>query len=234
MSHFRTSLTVRQLFDYETWTYTYLLWDEVSKEAAIIDSVLEQKERDLMLIQQLGLTLKYSMDTHIHADHITANGPLRQETGCDIVLHSNSCSACATILAKDCDVFMLGDQSITVWHTPGHTNNDISFVIDGAVFSGDTMLIRDCGRTDFQLGDTQAMYHSLHRLLALPDNTIVYPGHDYKGFTSSSISEEKRFNTRVGNGKSYDDFKYMIDNLNLPTPRRIDVSVRGNMACGIV
>jgi glyoxylase-like metal-dependent hydrolase (beta-lactamase superfamily II) len=234
MSHGQKNLTIHQLFDYETWTYTYLLWDEQTKEAAIIDSVLEQKDRDLKLIQQLGLTLKYSMDTHIHADHITANGPLRQATGCEIVLHSNSCSACATILAKDGDILMLGDQSITVWHTPGHTNNDISFVIDGAVFTGDTMLIRDCGRTDFQLGDTQAMYHSLHRLLALPDNTIVYPGHDYKGFTSSSIGEEKQFNTRVGNGKSYGDFKYMMDNLNLPNPRRIDVSVPGNMACGMV
>jgi glyoxylase-like metal-dependent hydrolase (beta-lactamase superfamily II) len=137
-------------------------------------------------------------------------------------------------LAKDGDILMLGDKIITIWHTPGHTNNDISFVIDGAVFTGDTMLIRDCGRTDFQLGDTQAMYHSLHRLLALPDNTIVYPGHDYKGFTSSSIGEEKQFNTRVGNGKSYGDFKYMMDNLNLPNPRRIDVSVPGNMACGMV
>ncbi len=234
MSHGQTNLNIRQLFDYETWTYTYLLWDDVTNEAAIIDSVLEQKERDLTLIQQLGLTLKYSMDTHIHADHITANGPLRQATGCDIVLHEHSCSACASILAKDGDVFMLGDNSITIWHTPGHTNNDISYVIDGAVFSGDTMLIRDCGRTDFQLGDTKAMYNSLHRLLALPDNTIVYPGHDYKGFTSSSIGEEKQFNTRVGNGKSYDDFKHMMDNLNLPNPRRIDVSVPGNMACGMI
>lgn len=234
MAHFRTSLTVRQLFDYETWTYTYLVWDEASKEAAIIDSVLEQKSRDLTLIQQLGLTLKYSMDTHIHADHITANGPLRQATGCEIVLHSNSCSACATILANDGDILMLGNKIITIWHTPGHTNNDISFVIDGAVFTGDTMLIRDCGRTDFQMGDTQAMYASLHRLLSLADDTHVFPGHDYKGFTSSTIGEEKRFNSRVGNHKSYDDFKEMMDNLNLPNPRRIDVSVPGNMACGML
>jgi glyoxylase-like metal-dependent hydrolase (beta-lactamase superfamily II) len=234
MSHFRTSLSLRQLFDYETWTYTYLVWDEISKEAAIIDSVLERKERDLSLIKQLNLTLKYSMDTHIHADHITANGPLRQATGCDIILHRNSCSTCATILADDGDVFMLGDKTITILHTPGHTDNDISYLIDGAVFSGDTMLVCDCGRTDFQLGNTQAMYHSLHRLLALPDNTIVYPGHDYKGFTSSTIKEEKQFNIRVANNKSFAEFKEMMDNLNLPNPKRIAVAVPGNMACGMI
>jgi glyoxylase-like metal-dependent hydrolase (beta-lactamase superfamily II) len=234
MSHFHTSLTVRQLFDYETWTYTYLIWDEVSKEAAIIDSVLEQKNRDLALIQQLGLTLKYCMDTHVHADHITASGPIRAVTGAKIVLHSKSCSACADILANDGDIFTLGDKSITIWHTPGHTNNDISYLIDGAVFTGDTMLIRDCGRTDFQMGDTKAMFDSLHRLLALPETTRVFPGHDYKGFTSSTIAEEKAFNNRVANNNSYAEFKEMMDNLNLPNPKRISVAVPGNMACGMV
>jgi glyoxylase-like metal-dependent hydrolase (beta-lactamase superfamily II) len=129
---------------------------------------------------------------------------------------------------------MLGDKTITILHTPGHTDNDISYLIDGAVFSGDTMLVCDCGRTDFQLGNTQAMYHSLHRLLALPDNTIVYPGHDYKGFTSSTIKEEKQFNIRVANNKSFAEFKEMMDNLNLPNPKRIAVAVPGNMACGMI
>lgn len=234
MSHFRTSLQVRQLFDYDTWTYTYLLWDDATREAAIIDSVLEQKERDLSLIRELGLTLKYSMDTHIHADHITAGGPIRAATGCKILLHRNSGADCADILADEGDVVMLGDQPIHILHTPGHTNNDISYRIDGAVLTGDTLFVRDCGRTDFQLGDTAKMYQSLHKLFALPEDTLVLPGHDYKGHTVSTIGEEKRFNTRAGANKPFEDFQRIMDNLNLPNPKRLHIAVPGNMVCGNV
>ena len=122
---------------------------------------------------------------------------------------------------------------ITVWHTPGHTNNDITYVIDGAAFTGDTLFVRDCGRTDFQLGSTQAMYASLHRLFNdLPDETRVFPAHDYQGFTQSTIGEEKKFNVRIGNNRSYEEFETIMDNLNLPRPRLIDISVPGNLKCG--
>jgi Zn-dependent hydrolases, including glyoxylases len=136
-------MKIRQLFDYDTWTYTYLLWDEATKEAAIIDTVLEQVERDMQHIEELGLNVKYLLETHIHADHITAAGPLRKRTGAQIVVHKNSGSECADILAVEGDVFKLGEQEIRVLHTPGHTNTDITYLIDGAAFTGDTLLVRD-------------------------------------------------------------------------------------------
>ncbi|QCU90364.1 MBL fold metallo-hydrolase [Thiomicrorhabdus sediminis] len=227
-------MKIRQLFDYDTWTYTYLLWDETSKEAAIIDSVKEQVERDMQHIKELGLNLKYALETHIHADHITAAGPIRERTGAKIVVHKNSESQCADILAVEGDEFKLGEQTIKVLHTPGHTNNDITYLIDGAAFTGDTLLVRDCGRTDFQLGSNEAMYHSLtEKLFKLAEDTMVFPAHDYKGFSQSTIGEEKQFNNRVGNAKSYQDFSTIMDNLNLPRPKRIDIAVPGNMQCGL-
>ena len=195
MALFHTALKVRQLFDYDTWTYTYLVWDERTKEAAIIDSVREQKDRDLQLIKELGLSLKYCMETHVHADHITASGPIREATGSKIVLHKNSHVACADHLAVEGDIFRLGDQGIEILHTPGHTDNDITFRIDGALFTGDTMLVRDCGRT---------------------------------------IGEERAYNVRVANERSFNEFKEMMDNLNLPNPKRIHISVPGNQKCGMV
>lgn len=226
-------MKIRQLFDYDTWTYTYILWDEETKESAIIDTVHEQVERDLQHINELGLTVKYLLETHIHADHITGAGPIRKATGGKIVVHKNSGSECADILADEGDTFKLGEQVITVWHTPGHTNNDITYVIDGAAFTGDTLLVRDCGRTDFQLGSNEAMYASLQRLFHdLPEDTQIFPAHDYKGFTQSSIGEEKRFNVRVGNNRPYEDFEAIMNNLNLPNPRRIDIAVPGNLKCG--
>lgn len=227
-------MKIRQLFDYDTWTYTYLIWDESTKQAAIIDSVAEQVERDLQHIEELGLSLKYALETHIHADHITAAGPIRQRTGAQIVIHKNSGSECADILAEEGDVFSLGEQPIKVLHTPGHTNNDITYLIDGAAFTGDTLMVRDCGRTDFQLGSNKNMYHSLtEKLFKLPEDTMVFPAHDYKGFSQSTIGEEKQFNNRVGQNKSYQDFSTIMDNMNLPNPKRIDIAVPGNMQCGL-
>ncbi|WP_127470955.1 MBL fold metallo-hydrolase [Thiomicrorhabdus aquaedulcis] len=226
-------MKIRQLFDYDTWTYTYLVWDEITKEAAVIDSVLEKVERDIEHIQQLGLNVKYLLETHIHADHITGAGPIRKHTHAQIVVHKNSGSQCADILAVDGDVFKLGEQHINVLHTPGHTNNDITYLIDGAAFTGDTLLVRDCGRTDFQLGSNESMYHSLtQKLFTLPDDTVVFPAHDYKGFSQSTIGEEKQFNNRVGQNKAFQDFATIMDGLNLPNPKRIAVSVPGNMQCG--
>lgn len=226
-------MKIRQLFDYDTWTYTYLLWDESTMEAAVIDSVIEQVDRDMQHIEELGLKVKFLLETHIHADHITGAGPLRKKTGAEIVVHKNSGSECADILAEEGDTFTIGNQVITVMHTPGHTNNDITYRIDGAVFTGDTLLVRDCGRTDFQLGSNEDMYHSLtQRLFTLPEDTMVFPAHDYKGFTQSTIGEEKSFNVRAGSGKSFEDFSTIMDNLNLPNPKRIDISVPGNLKCG--
>ncbi|MBD3612902.1 MAG: MBL fold metallo-hydrolase [Hydrogenovibrio crunogenus] len=226
-------MKIRQLFDYDTWTYTYLLWDETTKEAAVIDSVLEKVDRDEQHIKELGLNVKYLLETHIHADHITGAGPLRKRMGGQLVVHKNSGSECADILAVDGDVFKLGDQEIHVLHTPGHTNNDITYQIEGAVFTGDTLMVRDCGRTDFQLGDNKAMYHSLTEILfKLPEDTMVFPAHDYKGFSQSTIGEEKQFNNRAGSNKSYEDFSTIMDSLNLPNPKRIDIAVPGNMKCG--
>ena len=228
-------MNIRQLFDYDTWTYTYLIWDEKTKEAAIIDTVLEQVERDFEHITQLGLTIKYLLETHVHADHITGAGSLREKTGAKIVIHKNSGSKCADILTSEGDTFKLGEQEIRVLHTPGHTDNDSTYLIDGVAFTGDALLVRDCGRTDFQLGSNQALYHSItQKLFTLPDDTVVFPAHDYKGLTQSTIAEEKAFNTRIGAQKSFKDFATIMDNLNLPNPKRIHIAVPGNLKCGNV
>lgn len=228
-------MKIRQLFDYDTWSYSYLIWNEASKEAALIDSVHEQVDRDIQHIEELGLDVKFLLETHIHADHITGAGPIRLHTGAKIVLHEKSHSECADILAVEGDVFKLGEEEIHVLHTPGHTDNDITYLIEGAAFTGDTLFVRDCGRTDFQLGSNEQMYHSLtEKLFTLPEDTLVFPAHDYKGFTQSTIGEEKSFNARVGEGKTYQDFCTIMDNLNLPSPKRLDISVPGNLKCGLV
>lgn len=228
-------MNIRQLFDSETSSYSYLIWDSKTLEAALIDSVLEQVDRDIKLIEELGLQLKYLLETHIHADHITGAGRIRKALGGQLVVHKNANIDCADILAEEGDQFYLGQEVIKVLHTPGHTNTDISYVVDQAVFTGDTLFIRDCGRTDFQLGDNQKMYDSLNnKLFQLPESLVVFPAHDYKGFTSSTIGEEKRFNQRVGAGRGLEAFTEIMDNLNLPQPKRIDIAVPGNLKCGEV
>ncbi len=226
-------MIIKQLFDTGTCTYSYLLIDEVGKEAAIIDSVKEQTQRDIDYIRSLDVTLKYSFETHIHADHVTGGGTLREAFAVKTVVHENSNSDCADILTKEGDVFYLGDQEITVLFTPGHTNTCISYLIDGFVFTGDALLIRACGRTDFQAGDAATLYDSItQKLFTLPDSTIVYPGHDYAGFTSTTIDEEKRLNPRLGGNKSKAEFVEIMDSMDLPNPRYMSVAIPGNLACG--
>jgi glyoxylase-like metal-dependent hydrolase (beta-lactamase superfamily II) len=226
-------MQIRQLFDQATWTYTYLLWDEDSKEAAIIDSVKEQFERDVKYINDLGLTLKYSLETHVHADHVTASGQLREKFGCKTAVHADGGAKCADIQIEEGMTFQLGEQTISALHTPGHTNGDVSYVIPGYVFTGDALLIKACGRTDFQQGDSSTLWHSItDKLFTLPDDTIVYPGHDYAGFGFSSIGEEKALNPRLAN-KSKEEFMHIMDTMDLPKPKRIDVAVPGNMQCGL-
>ena len=226
-------MNIRQLFDQESGTYSYLIWDQVSGEAAIIDSVREQFERDSHLIIELGLTLKYTLESHVHADHVTASGLLRDEFGATVVLHKNSESSCADLLVDDGDQIQLGEQTVEMIHTPGHTNTDITFKIDGVLFTGDTLLIRGCGRTDFQSGSADALYSSItERLFILDDDTVVYPGHDYTGMTVSSIGEERRLNPRLAN-TSREEFIAIMDGLVLEPPKRIKESVPGNLACGL-
>jgi sulfur dioxygenase len=225
----------RQLFDKDTWTYTYIIWDEETREAAIIDSVKEQFERDSKYVKALGLQLKFALETHVHADHITASGQLRNEFGCQVGVSEHGGTHCADIQVTDGQIFALGEQELKAIQTPGHTDGDVSYLIEGAVFSGDALLIRACGRTDFQQGDSATLYNSItEKLFTLPDDTIVYPGHDYNGFTTSSIGEEKALNPRLANNKPKEEFMQIMDTLDIPKPRRIDEAVPGNLVCGLV
>ncbi len=225
---------VRQLFDRETSTYTYLIADEATSEAAIIDPVKEQLQRDVLLIKQLGFNLKYVLETHVHADHITSSGKLRDEFSAEVVLHENSGAECADLLIKDNDILKLGAIEIKALHTPGHTNADLSFAAEDYVFTGDALLVRDCGRTDFQAGSSVTLYNSINdKIFSLDEKTTIYPGHDYYGFTASTVKEEKQFNNRLGNGKTEDEFVEIMANLDLALPKKIKESVPGNMACGL-
>lgn len=225
----------RQLFDKDTSTYTYLIADEKTKEAALIDSVREQVDRDVKVLEDLGLTLKYAIETHVHADHVTGAGSLRQVLpSTKVVVHAASEADCADILINDGDVLKVGDVEIKALYTPGHTNTCTSYQVGDMLFTGDTLLIGGCGRTDFQAGDAAQLYDSIHgKLFSQPDSTKVYPGHDYNGLTMSTIGEEKANNPRLGNNKSKADFVAIMDGLNLDMPKRIKESVPGNMKCGL-
>lgn len=221
----------RQLFDASTSTYTYLVGDEGSRKALLIDPVREQVERDLKLLADLDLQLEYVLDTHVHADHITGAGALRHQTGARTVGAAKG-AACADVHVSHDDVLRLGDLEIRVLGTPGHTDDSVSYLIDDRVFTGDALLIRGCGRTDFQNGDAATLYASVNDVLfSLPDETWVYPGHDYRGFQVSTIGEEKRSNPRFA-GKSVRQFVQLMNNLNLPHPQRIAEAVPANRVCG--
>lgn len=222
---------MRQLFDAESSTYTYLLADEVTREAVLIDPVREQVERDVKWLGELGLKLKYVLETHVHADHVTGAALLRARTGAKTVASSRKV-ACADIHGQHGDEFHIGATAIRLLATPGHTDDSVSFVVGSMVFTGDALFIRGTGRTDFQNGDAAALYESITQVLfQLPDDTIVYPGHDYKGQTSSTIGEEKRLNPRLS-GKSRDEFIHIMNHLNLPNPKKIAEAVPANLACG--
>jgi glyoxylase-like metal-dependent hydrolase (beta-lactamase superfamily II) len=226
-------MLVRQLFDLESSTYTYLVADPARGVAALIDPVREQVERDLALVRELGLTLTHVLETHVHADHVTAAALLRERTGATTCA-SAAGAPCADVHLRDRDVIRVGDVVIEALATPGHTDDSMSFRIPGAVFTGDALLIRGCGRTDFQNGNAAQLYDSLTRVLfALPDDTLVYPAHDYRGQTCSTIGEEKRVNPRVA-GKTVDEFVAIMSNLGLPPPKKLMEAVPANRACGAV
>ncbi len=222
----------RQLFDEATWTYTYLLASGKGREAVIIDPVIEHTDMYLTLIDQLGIKLVRAMDTHVHADHITALGSLREKTHCITNLGEQTDAECVSETFKDGDVINVDGIKIKTIHTPGHTNDSYSFVMDDRVFTGDTLLIRGSGRTDFQAGSPEDSWDSITgKLFTLPEETLVYPGHDYKGWTVSSIGEEKHFNPRLA-GKTREEYIEIMNNLNLPDPKLMDIAVPANLKCG--
>lgn len=224
-----------QLFEHESSTYTYLIADPISREAAIIDPVIETLERDLKLIEELGLTLKYILDTHIHADHITAAGEIRKRTGAKSAVSNQAKVDCVDIpLIHEQELF-LGKLKIRALATPGHTDSCMSFLFDDRIFTGDALLIRGSGRTDFQQGSSDKLYDSVHNhLFTLPEETKVYPAHDYRGQTSSSIDLEKKFNPRLGFKKTKEEFIKTMSELKLANPKKIHEAVPANLACGIL
>ncbi len=227
------SLALMQLFDAESSTYTYLLRDEASGEAALIDPVDTQAERDLALLKREGLTLRYTLETHAHADHITSAGSLRKLTGAQAVAPAGCNIGPADIQVLDGELLRLGGEQIRVIHTPGHTAGSASYLWRDNLFTGDSLLIMGCGRTDFQGGDAGALYDSItQKLFTLPDETKVWPGHDYRGFTVSTIGREKAHNPRLA-GRSRDEFIALMGKLNLPKPRLIEVAVPANQRLGI-
>ena len=224
-----------QLFEAESSTYTYIIADKKSKEAAIIDPVISTVDRDLKLIDELGLRLMYVLDTHVHADHITAASEIRKRTQAKTAVSQDAGVTCVDIPLEDNQELTLGDKKITVLATPGHTNTCMSFYFEGMVFTGDALLIRGTGRTDFQQGSAEKLYESIHeKIFTLPDETKVYPGHDYRGQTVSTVELEKKFNPRLGHGRSKEDFKKIMSELKLDNPKKIHEAVPANLACGQV
>ena len=226
-------LQIRQLFDPESSTFTYLLIDSQLKEAVIVDPVDEQVERDLKLIEELKLKLRYVLETHVHADHVTSSSVLRERTGAKVAVSAESGVEGADILVDDGQEFNFGDYQVRAIKTPGHTEACMTFECDGNLFTGDTLLVRKCGRTDFQGGSAKKLFHSVReRLFRLPDHYVVYPGHDYSGFTSSTIGEEKKYNARLALEISEDEFIKTMENLNLNKPAKIDQALPRNLLCG--
>lgn len=223
-----------QLFELESSTYTYLLADEQTKEAVLIDSVIETAERDYKLISELGLNLKYLVDTHIHADHITGAGTLKGKTGAQTAVSAGAQVNCCDISLKDGDELKFGRYTLKAMMTPGHTNSCMTFYCEGMLFTGDVLLIRGTGRTDFQQGDAKKMYQSItEKIFTYPDETRIYPAHDYKGMMYTTVGLEKKFNPRIGNNKTMDEFVKIMSELKLANPKKIDIAVPANLQCGL-
>lgn len=223
----------KQLFDPATWTYTYLIADDKTKEAAFIDPVNTHLDTYLQLLKENGLKLIYSFETHVHADHITASGLLRQHTGAKTCVSKFGGAKLVDIEIADGDVFMLGDEKIKAIPTPGHTPGCTSFLWRDRLFTGDSLFISGCGRTDFQGGDAGSLYDAItQRLFTLPGETLVYPGHDYQMRWVSCIEQERTTNPRLA-GKTREQFIEIMNNLNLPAPRLIDQAVPANRYCGL-
>ncbi|MBK1643962.1 Zn-dependent hydrolase [Thiocapsa imhoffii] len=224
----------RQLFEPVSSTYTYLLGCEETGDAILIDPVLPTWQRDLELVNQLGLTLRFTLDTHIHADHITSARALKREAGSRIAHPAVDALTCTDVPIAEGTPFAVGTLRIEPLFTPGHTDGHHAYRIGNQVLTGDALLIDACGRTDFLSGDATALYHSvMGKLFTLPDETLVYPGHDYEGRWISSIAQEKTRNPRLGGQRSLASFVELMDGLDLAYPKFIDYAVPGNRECGV-
>lgn len=224
----------RQLFDDETSTYTYLVADEATGDAALVDPVFEHVDDYLALLTELGLKLRWVLDTHVHADHVTGAGLLRERTGARTVVGEGANIACADVHARHGQVFEVGGITLEARLTPGHTNADVVYVMSDRVFTGDTLFVGGCGRTDFQHGDAGRLYDGLHaNVFSLPGDTLVYPGHDYHGNTVTTVKQELAKNPRLGGGRTREDFVKLMGALDLPYPKHIDRALPANLACGI-
>lgn len=222
----------RQLFDLDSSTYTYLLASRKGGEAVLIDPVEEHSMMYLTIIEQLGLKLVYALDTHTHADHITALGTLREHSGCTTVMGEHSRAECVDLRLADDEVINVDGLKLRALYTPGHTDESSSFVMEDRVFTGDVLLYRGTGRTDFQSGDPHQSWDSIvNKLFRLPDDTLAYAAHDYKGWTVSTIGEEKQYNPRLA-GKTKAEYVAIMNSLNLPNPKLMDIAVPANLACG--
>ncbi len=226
----------RQLFDQETSTYTYLLADEKTREAVLIDPVLEQVARDEAILDELGLTLKYTLETHVHADHVTGGGVLRVRRDSKYVVSRAGGTKNADVEVDDGDEITFGAHRLIVRATPGHTDGCVTYLTDDLkhAFTGDTLLIRGCGRTDFQQGCANTLFESVRsKIFTLADDAQLHPGHDYKGRTVTTVAEEKQHNPRLRMDNDQDEFVDIMNNLNLAHPKRIDVAVPRNLLCGM-
>jgi uncharacterized NAD(P)/FAD-binding protein YdhS/glyoxylase-like metal-dependent hydrolase (beta-lactamase superfamily II) len=229
----QSTLLFRQFFDPESSTYTYLIADSQTKDAVLVDTVLEQVDRDLQVLDDLGLTLRYCLETHIHADHITGAGKLRQQTGCQVMVPQNATARSADHALTDGETLTVGAVIIEAIATPGHTDSHLAYLVNHThLLTGDALLIRGCGRTDLQSGDASTLYDTVtQRLFSLPEETLVYPAHDYKGRTVSTIGEEKRLNPRFAN-RSREQFITIMNHLGLSYPKKMNQAVPANEYCG--
>ena len=226
-------LLFRQLFDRESSTYTYLIADSNNHQAILVDPVLERVSRDLQLISELNLTLRYCLETHIHADHITGTGKLRELTGCWGIVPENARAECANYHIQDGETLNVGEITVKAIATLGHTDSHMAYLVNETrLLTGDALFIRGCGRTDFQNGDPAILYDSVtQKLFTLPNATLVYPAHDYRGQTVSTIGEEKQYNPRFAN-KDRPSFIQLMNSLNLPHPKKMMEAVPANQQCG--
>jgi glyoxylase-like metal-dependent hydrolase (beta-lactamase superfamily II) len=227
----------RQLFDPETSTYSYLLADPSTREAVLIDPVLERFERDTGLVRELDLVLRFTLETHVHADHVTAAARLREALGCKVAVGAAAGVVGADVVLQDGSIVPFGREKLEVRATPGHTSGCVTYVHHeaGMAFTGDALLVRGCGRTDFQEGDARVLFRSVReRIFSLPDATLLYPAHDYTGRTVTTVAEEKHFSPRLASSISEERFVALMASLKLAYPKRIDVAVPANLRCGVV
>ena len=225
----------KQFFEPTTSTLTYLLACEQTKQAVLIDTVASEVSLYVQALEANDLTLAYTLETHVHADHVTGADTLRQRLGSQSVVHRDAGATCGDLLVTDGEHLVVGTLDIEVRYTPGHTNGCVSYLIEDCIFTGDALLIGGCGRTDFQGGNPAQLYDSIHsKIFSLPDAVRVYPGHDYHGNRQSTVGEERRNNKRLGNNISREAFIQLMRELKLAYPKSIDVALPANQACGKV